>query len=290
MRRPAPLLTLLACGLVLGAALYLSRRPAPPPPSLAPRIPGHPAALGPSDPSVKAGLDEVDRLRRIRAQRSVPMGGAGDVEYEEGLIRLRRASPGLLHYFEEAALNRSDTPALRVELVNLVAQHPGEETRRFLAALVLDPAEDPAVRIAALEHFMKYRDPATFEVLRAAWLDPTAFDGRYHLCRAFGENGQPGAVPLLRAALAADRPLSVRTHAAVGLGGFVQDDQVRAELKRLALVDPVAAVRQNAIRSLCRSSAAEVDAFLRDVAVSGTADAETRKVAQAFLAMRAKNP
>lgn len=291
MRRHAPLLTFALSVVVLGAAFVLSRRADPPTRAPAPpRRPAHPAALDRSEPAVKRGLEEMDRLRRLRVQRQIPMGGAGDVEYEETLARLRQAAPRLLHYLEETALLRGENVSLRVDLLNLVAQHPGEETRRFLSTLVLEPLEDPSVRLAALEPLMRYRDAATFEVLRAAWDDPTPFAGRYHLCRAFGENGQPGAIPILRQALAADRPLDVRAHAALGLGGFVEDDAVRAELKRLALADPVPVVRQNAIRSLRRSTAGEVDSFLRDLAASPTADAETRRVAQAILAERGRNP
>lgn len=290
MRRRAVVPTLAVCALVIGAAVALSRRPPPAPSPLAPRVPAHPPALARSDPAAKAGFEEMDRLRRMRLQRQIPMGGAGDVEYEETLARVRQASPRLLHFIEEAALDRKGNVSLRVDLLNLVAAHVGDETRRFLSALVLDSADDPAVRIAALESLMKYRDGATFEVLRTAWLDPAPFDGRYHLCRALGENGQPGAVPILRQALAADRPLNVRTHAALGLGGFAGDAEVRAELRRLALADPVPVVRQNAIRSLCRSTSPEIDPILREVTASAAVDPETRRVAQAFLAQRGKNP
>ncbi len=290
MRRRAPVLSLIACLVVIGVAVTLSRRPPPALPSPAPRVPAHPPAVDRSDPAAKAGFEDMDRLRRMRLQRQIPMGGAGDVEYEETLARVRQSSPRLLHFLEEAALNRNGNVSLRVDFVNLVAAHPGEETRRFLSALVLDSVEDPAVRIAALESLMKYRDAATFEILRAAWLDPAPFDGRYHLCRALGENGQPGAAPILRQALAADQPLNVRTHAALGLGGFVGDAEVRADLRRLALSDPVPVVRQNAIRSLCRSTADEIDVILREASVSAGLDPETKRVLQALLAERGRKP
>lgn len=298
MRRSALAATLVAGVLILGGAAYLSTRlraaatagqarpPAPP----APRLPSHPALLTPSDPAVRDGLETVDRLRRIRSLRTVPMGGAGDREYAESLDRVRDASPRLLHFLEEVALRRGEHASLRVDLVNVVAAHRDEETRKFLSSLVIDPAEDAAVRIAALEPLMKYRDPATFEVLKSAWRDPAPFEGRYHLCRAFGENGDARGLPLLREALAAGRPLDVRCHAALGLGGFADDPAVRGDLKRLALADPEPAVRQNAVGSLCRSADAEVDGFLRDLAGPGTADAEMRRAAQAFLKQRSKGP
>jgi len=278
------------CGILLAAAVVLSRRPPPVSPSPAPRAPTHPVALDRADPAVKVGLEELDGLRRMRAQRQIPMGGVGDVEYEDALVRLRQASSGLLYDLEEAALNRGEDVFLRVDLINMIAPHSGDETRRFLSAFVLDSSDDPAARIAALGHFMKYRDGATFEVLRAAWLDPAPFVGRYHLCLAFGENGQRGAIPILCEALAPDRPRDIRCHAALGLGGFVADEPVRVELRRLARADADPKVRQNAIASLCRSTDPEVDAFLKELASSSTADAETRRAAKAFLAQRGRNP
>jgi HEAT repeat protein len=278
----------LAAGLlVLGGAIYLgSRSPAPRPP----RGAAHARLLPPSDPLVRRALEEVDRLRKIRTQRPVPMGGVGDPECADLLDRLRAASPELLSYLEELALGRGESESLRVDLLNIVARHRDDETRKFLASIVVDPAEVPAVRIAALEPLMKYRDPPTFEALKAAWMDPSPFPGRYHLCRALGENGNVGGIPLLREALALDQPLDLRSHAALGLGGFAEEPGVRDELKWRALGDPAPAVRHNAIRSLCRSRNPEIDGFLRDLAGPGTTDAETRRIAGAFLEERAKRP
>src|ERR1043166_804276 len=163
----ALLATSVLCAAVFGVAVVLSMRPKEPGP-LAPRTPGHSRILDRRDPAVKKGLEEIDALRRMRALKRIPMGGVGDVDYEEALQRLRRSSSPLLFFLEETSLDRRESAALRIDLLNLVAQHPGEETRRFLAALVVDSSEDESVRIAALEHFMKYRDAATFEILLAA--------------------------------------------------------------------------------------------------------------------------
>jgi HEAT repeat protein len=218
------------------------------------------------------------------------MGGVGDREYAETLDRLRAAPSGLLPYLEEMALDCGESESFRVDLINLVAGHRDDETRRFLSSIVTQPADPAAVRIAALEPLMTYRDPPTFEALKSAWLDPSPFPGRYHLCRALGESGNAGAIPLLLEALAPDRPLDLRSHAALGLGGFAEEPRVREELKKRALGDPAPAVRQNAIRSLSRWRNPEVDGFLRDLAGSGSADAETRRVAGALLEERAKRP
>jgi HEAT repeat protein len=218
------------------------------------------------------------------------MGGTDDLEYAQVLDRVREGSARALFYLQVIALRRAENVSLRIDLLNVVARHREEETRTFLSLLVVDSSQDPAVRIAALERLMKYQDDATFEVLKSAWLDPAPFEGRYHLCRAFGENGRPGGVPLLRGALAPERPPDIRCHAALGLGGFVGDAGVRAELKALALSDADPAVRQNAIRSLGRSTDPDVDGFLRDLAASGATDAETKRVAWALLQQRARNP
>lgn len=252
MRRVAQILALTLSLGMLGVAVHLSQRSSPAAAPDHPRVPTHPAVGNRRNPEVQAGLNEIDSLRKMRSQRQIPMGGVGDVEYEDALVRLRRAAPGILYYLEETALNRSEHSFLRVDLINLVAQHPGEETRKFLSMFVVDGIDDEDVRIAALEPFMKYRDPATFEALRAAWRNPAPFEGRYHLCRAFGENGQPSAVPILREALAGDRPMSVRCHAATALGAFVADESVRLELTRLSQEDPMPAVRQNALQALKR--------------------------------------
>ena len=286
MRRRALPAAVSAALLLLGGAWFLSRKPVLPPP----RLPAHAALSSPDDPVVKLLLEDVGRLRRIRAVRPVPMGGVGDREYEEALDRIRQGSPRALFHLEQVALRPAESVSLRIDLINVIAGHRDEETRKFLSSLVIDPMEDPAVRIAALEPFMKYRDLATFEALKSAWLDPLPFQGRYHLCRAFGENGQPGAIPLLRGAIAHDRSPDVRAHAALGLGGFVADPGIRAGLKALAQSDADPAVRQNAIRSLCRSGDSEVDGFLRELAASGATDAGTKRVAQDFLRQRARNP
>jgi hypothetical protein len=79
----------------------------------------------------------------------------------------------------------------------------------------------------------------------------------------------------------------VRRHAAIGLGGFVEDAAVREDLRRLARdADPF--VRQNALASLCRSPLAEVDAFLSELA--GSEDEATRRLVQALREQRARKP
>ena len=284
MRRRALSATLATAVVILGAAWWLSKRPEP----SVTRPPFHPVLLPREDESVRRLLADVDRLRQIRSIRPVPMGGAGDREYADVLDRIRDGSARALFYLEQIALRRAENISLRVDLLNVVARERDEATRRFLASFVADSTEDPALWIAALEPLMTYRDEATFEVLKAAWLDPAPLPGRYHLCRAFGENGRPGAMPLLRGALAVEHPAALRAHAALGLGGFAGDAGVRADLKGLARSDADPAVRANAIRSLCRSQDPEVDGFLRDLADTG--DPDTRRVAQAALRQRARNP
>ncbi len=266
---------LVAAGIVAVAVAWLWRRVEEP------RALFHPTLLPRHDPAAKGALEEIAALAAFRARRRIPMGGAGDPEYQARLERLRAAPAGALYLLEEAALDRGRDPSLRVDLLNLVAAHRGEESRRFLSALAGEPTEDPSVRVAALEPLMAYRDAETFEVLRRAWLDPAPFDGRYHVVRTLGESGRAEALPLLRAALAPGRPASERCAAATALGGFVAQAEVRAELAALALGDPLSAVRQNALLALLRSDAPEAEEALRRAAEGE--DPELRRVAEKVL-------
>lgn len=287
-RRLAVGIVCAAAALIAAALLLEARRRARPAVALPPRVPTFPAQRPREDPEVRSTLEAVDRLRKIRAASPRPVDPR-DPEYAGVLERVRAGAPVSLRYLQEAVLDRAEDAALRVELLNLVAAARGEESRAFLAALLGDPAEAPMVRVASLYAIMSYRDAATFEVLRRAFEDP-AFEGRYHVCVALGENGRPEGRDLLRGALARGQPGDVRAHAAAGLGGFAGQPEVRAELRKLALEDPLPAVRQNALRSLCRSPEREVEAFLRSVVGRPETDGDTRRVAEALLRQRARGP
>jgi HEAT repeat protein len=269
-------LLLLIIALLAGIGWVTRRRPPPP----RPRAPVHASVRPRQDPQVRAVLEEVGALREIRRRRSLPAGGGGDADYARGFERAAGASAETLYYLEEIALDRREDPRLRIDLIDLVARHRGEETRSFLAALVGDPEDVEAVRLAALSALQRYPGEPTFEALRRALLDPAPFSGRYHLLVALGENGWPAAVPLLRGALGAGEPSDMRRHAAIGLGGFVGDPAVRAELRRRAAEDPDPFVRQNALGALSRSPLKEVDEFLEGLAASGD------EAARALLAQR----
>jgi HEAT repeat protein len=275
-------LVVLIVALLAGIGYVTRRRPV-----VRPRAPAHPAERPREDAAVQSTLREVEALRDLRRRRPLPPGGGGDAEYGRALDRAAAGAPSSLHWLEEIALDRREDPALRVDLIDLISRQRGEPTRLFLATLVGDPEESVAVRIAAVASLQTYRDPATFEVLRRAFEDPSPFAGRYHLCVAMGENGQPGAVPVLRGASVPAQAPEVRRHAAIGLGGFVEDAAVREDLRRLARdADPF--VRQNALASLCRSPLAEVDAFLSELA--GSEDEATRRLVQALREQRARKP
>jgi hypothetical protein len=252
---------------------------------LARRAPTHKAVLARDDAKVQTVLQDVGDLRQMRAKRDLPIGGAGDREYQERLEKVRAGATVTLRYLEEIALDRNEKAGLRVEMVNLIATHRSEETRLFLASLMGDATDDVGVRIAAIYPLMAYKDRATFEAFSRAYQDPAPFSGRYHFLVALGECRDAGAVPILRDALAADQTVTIRAHAAQGLGGFADDPEVRAELKRLALSDPVPTVRQNAVRAAARSTASGAEGLLREI-VAAAPDAETKKVAEAFLAAR----
>jgi HEAT repeat protein len=273
----------LAAGVVvLLAAIGTLTRSGPRPPSR------RPAARPREDELVKATLAQVDAMRELRRRRPLPAGGRGDAEYVRGLERAAAGAGESLRWLEDIALDRREDPTLRVDLVGLIARHEGEDTRVFLAGLVGDPDEVEAVRLAALAPLGAYRDAATLEVLRLSYAHPAPFAGRYHLLAAMGENGRPEALPLLRGELSTARPPEIRRHAAAGLGGFVDDAGVRAELRRLAEGDADVFVRENALRSLCRSPLPEVDELLAALAASG--DEATRRLARAFLEQRGRKP
>ena len=254
------------------------------------RRPSHPARHPREAVPVRDALREVETLRRIRGEREVPMGGVGHAPYQESLDRVKSAAEETLHYLEEIVLDRNEDLSLRVDLLNVVAAHRGEATRLFFAALVGDASETPALRVAALYALKEYRGVATFEVLRQVWSDPAPFEGRYHLCVALGESGHPGSVPLLLDALAPANGPDLRSHAAAALGGYADDPRVAQELFRRVRADPLAPVRQNALRALAGSSRPEVDPFLRSVAASTDDDPETARLAEKLLRERGKTP
>lgn len=264
---------------------YVTRLGTPPA-----RRPAHRVERPRDDAAVRKTLAQVDAMRELRKRRPLPPGGGGDAEYVRTLDRAAEGAPSSLHWLEEIALDRREDAGLRVDLVDLISRRRGEPTRLFLATLVSDPEEAEAVRLAALASLQTYRDEATFEVLRRAFEDSAPFPGRYHLCVALGENGRPAAIPVLRRALVPGQALELRRHSAIGLGGFVDDASIREELRGLALRDPDPFVRQNAMGSLCRSALPEVDAFLAELASSGSADEETRRLARAFREQRARKP
>lgn len=280
----------MAAGIGVGAAavVALACVLSEPPPSRPPeRKPVHAPVQPPEAPEVRSALNEIERLRTLRSERRIPMSGVGNPEFQAALDRLRAAAPRSLHYYEQIVLDRREEPALRVDLLNLVAGERGEETRLFLASRVSDASEADAVRLAALEALMSYRDAATFEVFRRSYLDPAPFAGRYHLCRALGQSGRAEAVPLLKDALAPNQPLDLRCHAAEGLGGFPADPDARMELQRAALTDPASRVRQEAVRALSRSPQAErllVDLLSREL------DPSIRALVGELLAERGRSP
>jgi HEAT repeat protein len=271
----------IGAGIAAAALAWHSwRRPVPPS--------FHPSLLPRSDPAARAAVADIEALSALRARRRIPMGATGDPEARAHLDRLHAAPDGALFLLEEAALDRALDPSLRVDLLNVVAARPGEETRRFLSALFGAAGEDPAVRIAALEPLMAYRDAETFDLLRTAYLDPAPFDGRYHVVRALGESGRPEALPLVRDALGAGRAPSLRCAGATALGAFVAGPEVRSELSGLAFGDPDPAVRLNALLALARSDAPEAEEALRRAAAGG--DPEARRAAARLLEGRERKP
>lgn len=245
MQRRLPQLAILATLATLAVALVFARK-LPPPRPLPPRIAG-----------------DVDALRTLRrAEPSIPAGGAGHPVYAKRLEQLRQAPPAERLVLEDRILDRREDLLLRVDLLHALAAERGEPARRLCAALAGDPAEALAVRLAALSVLQTYRDPLTLDLLRALWESPAPFAGRYHVVVALGECAQPGAIPLLKEALAPGQAAEVRAHAALALGSFADEVPVREELMRLAGADAQRAVRENALRALARSSAPEVDRFL----------------------------
>lgn len=232
--------------LAITGVLARKTRPLPTPRALPPRI-----------------AAEVDALRSLRrAAPGIPAGGVGHPDYAKGLDRLRAAPPVDLRALEDRVRDRREDILLRVDLLQTLAAERGDFARGLCAALVTDPEEAVALRLSALSILATYRDPHAFDVLRGLWESPRRFEGRYHLAVALGECGQPGAIPLLHEALGGGQAPEVRAHAALALANFVGEASVRERLIRLAMEDRQRDVRENALRALARSPAAEVDAFL----------------------------
>ncbi|HEX7897342.1 MAG TPA: HEAT repeat domain-containing protein [Planctomycetota bacterium] len=239
-----PLIVLVATVAAIAAAAFFARktRAVPPRPM--------PAALA----------EEVDRLRVLRrAAPAMPAGGVGHADYAKRLDRVRAAEE--LLPLEDVVLDRREDAMLRVDLLAAIAARPGEPARLLCARLASDPEEPTSVRLAALSGLRAYRDPHTFDVLRRLWESPLPFEGRYQICVALGECGQPGAIPLLREALGTSQLPDVRAHAALALGAF---PELLEDLIRLSKADAQLAVRENALRALARSPSAEAERALRE--------------------------
>jgi HEAT repeat protein len=215
--------------------------------------------------------EDVDRLRVLRrAHPEIPAGGVGHADYAKRLERVRAAEEPDLRALEDLVLDRREEAFLRVDLLSAITARRGEPARLLCARLVSDPDEATSVRLAALSALMTYRDPHTFDVLRGLWESPRPFQGRYQICVALGECGQPAAIPLLREALGTSQPADVRAHAALALGAFPEalDDLIRASKSDAQLT-----VRENALRALARSTSPEAERALRESDLKPLAEA-----------------
>lgn len=239
---------ILATFAALAIATVVARKTPPLPP------------LRPLPPRIAAEVDALRALRR--AEPGIPAGGVGHPDYAKRLDRLRAEAPADLRALEDRVRDPGEDLLLRVDLLQTLAAERGDFARGLCAALVVDPEEAAALRLSALSALMTYRDPHTFDVLRGLWESPRRFEGRYHLVVALGDCGQPGAIPLLSEALGTGQAAEVRAHAAYALANFVGEAAVREQLSRLVTLDSQRDVRENALRALARSSAAEVDALL----------------------------
>ena len=269
MTRRLPGLVLLSTLVVLGTTLGLARktRPAPAPPRALP------AAIA----------KDVDTLRTARRVRpDLPAGGVGDAAYAKGLDRLRAAEPQDLRALQDRVLDRGEDILFRVDLLQVVATPGGDFARGLAGRLAADPDEPAALRLAAVSILAAYRDPHAFDLLRSLWESSRPFEGRQALIAALGDCGQPGALPILRAALGTSQAPEVRVQAALSLGAFAEQAVVREELVRIAAGDPLLRVRENALRALSRSTAPDVDRALRD------APPELRALAEALLRERGR--
>ena len=215
--------------------------------------------------------EEVDRLRVLRrAHPEMPAGGVGHADYAKRLERVRAVEEPDLRRLEELVLDRREEVFFRVDLLSAITARPGEPARLLCARLASDPEENPDVRRAALSALMAYRDPHTFDVLRGLWESPRPFEGRYQICVALGECGQPGAIPLLREALGTSQPPDVRAHAALALGAF---PDALEDLIRASKSDAQLAVRENALRALARSPSPDAERALRESDLKPLAEA-----------------
>lgn len=244
-----PVLVLAATIAVLAAAAFFARK-TPPPRGLPPAL-----------------AKEVDVLRDARRLRpDIPAGGVGHADYAKRLDVLRAAPEPDLRALEDVVLNRREDLLLRIDLLS--ALRPGEFARQLLARLVSDPGEPAELRLAALSALGQYKDPHTFDTLRALWM--SRFEGRYHVVVALGDCGQPGAIPLLREALGTSQPPDVRAHAALALGNY---PEALEDLIRLSKTDGQLAVRENALRALARSTSPEAERALRESDLKPLAEA-----------------
>jgi HEAT repeat protein len=217
VRDPAPSLVLAsAFAAVLVAGFFADRRPP-----------------DPADVAFRRGLG---RLRALRESRRIPPAGIGDPEYRSALdALLASAPPGAV---DRAVLDRSDDAVLRCDLLDAASPDARE---RALA----DRDQPLALRLAALARVR------SLDAVLGVWRGEPRFPARHLLVLAMGECGAPEAVPVLMRALG-DPDVSVRAHAALGLGAFADRPEAAAAL-RGALQDPDPAVRENAKRSLGKS-------------------------------------
>lgn len=214
MRDPAPALVLAsAFAAVLVAGLFADRRP--------------------PDPAERDFGLGLGRLRAMRESRRIPPAGIGDADYRRALDALLAAAPP--EAVDRAVLDRSDDAVLRADLLDAASP---EARERALA----DRDQPLALRLAALARVR------SLDAVLRVWRSEPRFPARHLLVLAMGECGSPEAVPVLMQALG-DADVSVRAHAALGLGPFADRPEAAAAL-RGALADPDPDVRANAKRSL----------------------------------------
>ncbi len=101
--------------------------------------PVHKPLRPPTDPLVLAVLEDAAALR------------SGPSDAAARLARIRVAAAETLHYLELRILDRNEPARVRVDLLNIVAAHRDEETRRLLRRLAADATEAEPVRAAALQ-------------------------------------------------------------------------------------------------------------------------------------------
>lgn len=238
MKSRLPILVLLATLAAIGGAALFARKERPAPRKTLP-------------PALAKNVEVLRELRR--AEPKMPAGGHGD--YAKRLDAVRAAPEPDLRALEDVVLDRREDVHLRVDLLG--ALPAGDFARGLKSRLVLDPGEPLSLRLAALSGLDK--DPHSLDILRRLWT--SNFEARYQICVALGENGQGGALPLLREGLGTSERPEVRAHAALALGAF---PEALDDLIRLAKSDGQLGVRENALRALARSKAPEAERALRE--------------------------